>query len=110
MSLKTLYKLFFACGVLIIINQCTTQKVNQSSSCKLYKKANTDLAANYCIYHVNDSVSQLFYNISNESLIYKKTDTSNYFYSFVKIYLQISCFAGGKSTLKQVKTFIFDLF
>lgn len=90
MSLKTLYKLFFACGVLIILNQCTTQKVNQSSSSKLYKKANTDLASNYCIYHINDSISQLFYNISNESLIYKKTDTSNYFYSFVKIYLQIN--------------------
>ncbi len=32
----------------------------------------------------------MFYNISNEALIYKKSDTSNSFYSFIKIYLQIS--------------------
>lgn len=73
-----------------MLYNCSTQKVNQANSNKLYKKSNNELKAQYLIYHVNDSISQLFYNISNEALIYKKSDTSNAFYSFVKIYLQIS--------------------
>ena len=73
-----------------MLYNCSTQKVNQANSNKLYKKSNNELKAQYLIYHVNDSISQLFYNISNEALIYKKSDTSNSFYSFVKIYLQIS--------------------
>lgn len=75
---------------LVLLNNCSTQKVNQSTSNKLYKKSNNELKAQYLIYHVNDSISQLFYNISNEALIYKKSDSSNFFYSFAKIYLQIS--------------------
>lgn len=69
---------------------CTTQRVNQSSTDKLYKKSNNELDARYTIYHVNDSVSQMFYDISNEVLLYKKTDTSNIFYGHIKIQLNIS--------------------
>lgn len=42
------------------------------------------------VYHINDSVSQLFYEISNEALVYKRTDTSNYFYCHVKLVLKVS--------------------
>lgn len=69
---------------------CTSQKVNQTSTDRLYKKENNELSAKYVIYHINDSISQLFYEISNEALIYKKTDTSNYFYSQVKVLLKTS--------------------
>jgi GWxTD domain-containing protein len=69
---------------------CTSQKVNQASTDRLYKKENNELNAKYAVYHINDSISQLFYDISNEVLLYKKTDTSNYFYSDVKVQLQVS--------------------
>ena len=69
---------------------CIPQKVNQTSSDRLYKKDNNELNAKYVVYHINDSVSQLFYDISNETVVYKKTDTSSYFYSDLKIVLQIS--------------------
>lgn len=42
------------------------------------------------VYHINDSVSQLFYEISNEALVYKRTDTSNYFYCHVKLVIMVS--------------------
>ncbi len=74
---------------LISLCACTTQKINQSSNDRLYKKENNSLNSKYIIYHTNDSISQLFYEISNEVLIYKKTDTSNYFYSDVKLLLKI---------------------
>ncbi|MBC7695720.1 MAG: GWxTD domain-containing protein [Burkholderiales bacterium] len=69
---------------------CTSQKVNQSSTDRLYKKENNELSAKYVVYHINDSISRLFYEISNEVLIYKKTDTSNYFYSHIKLLLKVS--------------------
>ena len=69
---------------------CQTQKVNQTSNDRLYKKENNELNAQYLIYHINDSISQLFYEISNDVLVYKKSDTSNFFYSHVKLFLKIS--------------------
>ncbi|HRG00502.1 MAG TPA: GWxTD domain-containing protein [Bacteroidia bacterium] len=83
--LKILYSLFIA----VVLVACASQKVNQSSNDRLYKKGNNELNSKYTVYHINDSVSQLFYELSNDVLIYKKTDTSNYFYCDVKLQLQV---------------------
>lgn len=76
--------------LIFFASQCTIQKVNETSNDRLYKKENNELNAQYLIYHINDTVSQLFYDLSNEALIYKRTDTSNYFFSHVKLVLKIS--------------------
>lgn len=76
--------------VFLGLYSCTSQKINQSSTDRLYKKSNNELNAKYVIYHINDSVSQLFYEISNEVLLYKKADSSNYFYGHIKIQLNVS--------------------
>ena len=81
---------FFVGISLFSLASCTPQKVNQSSTDRLYKKENIELNAKYTVYHLNDSVSQLFYEISNEALLYKKPDSSNYFYSHVKVLLKVS--------------------
>ena len=85
-------RLYALATVLLIMGvfACMPQKLNQTSSDRLYKKDNNELNAKYVVYHINDSVSQLFYDISNETVVYKKTDTSSYFYSDLKISLQIS--------------------
>ena len=83
--LKILYSLFIA----VVLVACASQKVNQSSNDRLYKKGINELNSKYTVYHINDSVSQLFYELSNDVLIYKKTDTSNYFYCDVKLQLQV---------------------
>jgi GWxTD domain-containing protein len=74
----------------LLLVACSSQKVNQTSNDRLYKKENNELNSSYLIYHINDSVSQLFYEISNETLVYKRTDTSNYFYCHVRLSLKIS--------------------
>jgi hypothetical protein len=86
--LKIIYSIFIL--VFLGFISCTPQKVNQASTDRLYKKSNNELDAKYTIYHINDSISQLFYEISNEVLLYKKTDTSNFFYSHIKIHLDIN--------------------
>ena len=82
--------LFWFKSIVFLLLSCTSQKVNQISTDRLYKKENNELSAKYLIYHVNDSISQLYYEISNEALLYKKTDTSDAFYSNVKILVKIS--------------------
>ncbi len=83
------YLSFFTLSVLLFAN-CKSQRPNQTTNDRLYKRENNELNAKYAIYHTNDSISELFYDISNETLIYKKTDTSNFFYSHVRLQLVIS--------------------
>ena len=85
-------RLYAFASVLLMMGvfACIPQKLDQTSSDRLYKKDNNELNAKYVVYHINDTVSQLFYDISNETVVYKKTDTSSYFYSDLKIVLQIS--------------------
>ncbi len=78
----------FVC--IIKLASCSTQKVNQISTDRLYKKENNGLNSKYTIYHINDSISKLFYEISNEALLYKKTDTSDSFYSHLKVIVKVS--------------------
>ncbi len=84
------FKILYSFSLLIVVflTACTSQKINQSSTDRLYKKENNELNSKYTVYHVNDSISELFYEISNEVLIYKKTDTSNYFYNDVKLFVK----------------------
>ena len=72
------------------------------------KKENNELNAKYTIYHLNDSISQLFYEISNEALLYKKSDTSNYFYSYVKVLLKISSEDNLSNVIDTASTIIRD--
>jgi GWxTD domain-containing protein len=83
------YLLLFCTGFCFLL-ACNTQKVNQSSTDRLYKKDNNELGAEFYVYHINDSVSRLFYSFSNEPLVYKRTDTSNYFFSNVKLLVMTS--------------------
>ncbi len=78
------YLILLSAG-LCFLAACNSQKVNQSSTDRLYKKDNNELGAEFYVYHVNDSVSRLFYTFSNEPLVYKRTDSSNYFFSNVKL-------------------------
>lgn len=85
-------------SICFILSSCSSTKISQTKNDKIYKKENNELDAKFTIYHINDSISQLFYDINNENLIYKKTDTSNYFYSICKIKFHSSHEPGSKTT------------
>ena len=99
---------YFSFLFLVGLFACTSQKVNQSSTDKLYKKSNNELDARYTIYHINDSVSQMFYDISNEALLYKRTDTSNFFYGHIKLQLNISTEDNLNAVVDTQSIFIID--
>lgn len=91
---------------LISFLKCTTQKTNQISNTNLYKKTNNELQWNHLVYHLNDSVSQLFYKINNEVLIYKRLDTTQLFSTSVHVKLEISL---QDNLQKIIDTVSFDL-
>lgn len=86
--------------------KCTTQKTNQISNTNLYKKTNNELQWQNLVYHLNDSVSQLFYKINNEVLIYKRLDTTQWFSTAVNVTLEISL---QDNLQKIIDTVSFDL-
>lgn len=87
---RPLSYLLLLCSGLCFFIACNTQKVNQSTTDRLYKKDNNELDAEFYVYHVNDSISRLFYSFSNESIVYKRTDTSTYFFSNIKLLVMTS--------------------
>ena len=80
----------FSIVFFLLFFSCKSNKVNQVSNDKLYKKENNQLNARFFVYHTSDSTSQLYYNIPNESFVYKKTDTSDFFFSNVKLFIKLS--------------------
>ncbi len=103
-------KVPYLIGVICVVffTACNTQKVNQTSTDRLYKTDNNALASSFYIYHINDSVSQLFYSISNEILVYKKTDTSIYFFSNVTVLVKTSLEDNLNFTIDTATTRIRD--
>lgn len=99
--------LLFSFYILFFVG-CDTQKVSQSSTDRLYKKDNNELKTSFYIYHINDSISELYYSISNEILVYKKTDTSSYFYSNVRLLVKTSYEDNLSTTVDTASFFIKD--
>lgn len=83
-----LYKSYYFL-ILIVICSCVSQKETQLSTDHLYKKENSEINTKYTLYHLNDSISELYYEFSNENIIYKKTDTSSYFYSHIRFSINV---------------------
>lgn len=84
----TIYKAMLAFLVLALFS-CAPKKINQSTFSNLYKKGQHDFNDKFIIYHLNDSVSKLFFDFSNERFLYKKADTNAHYYSNIKVFLKI---------------------
>lgn len=76
-----IFCLCFAIGFTV----CKPPKSTYSSRENLYKKNNRDLNTKLLAYHISDSVSRLYFTFSNENILYKRPDTSGWFYCNVKV-------------------------
>jgi GWxTD domain-containing protein len=82
----------------LLFYTCTSPKEAYHSKENLYKKTNQELNTKLLAYHINDSVTQIYFSLDNENLLYKRPDTSNMFYAAVKI--RFATYTNGKT--KQV--------
>ena len=87
MNLIIPFKYFF-CGAIftaLIFSNCNVPKSTVSQNENFYKKINHELDSKFTVYHLNDTVSQLFFSLPNENLIYKRPDTTSWYYAQVKV-------------------------
>lgn len=86
---------------------CAAPRRSASSDENLYKKNNQELNIQTITYHVTDSLSQLFFTLPNENLIYKRPDTSQWFYAVLKVRFVLRPAKGG-SVADSGSTMVFD--
>jgi GWxTD domain-containing protein len=77
--------LCIVCSVAVFFIACTPAKTAYSSRENLYKKSTQDLGTKLLAFHVNDSLTNLFFTFGNENFLYKRPDTSAWFYALVKV-------------------------
>ena len=87
---------------------CRNTKPAYSNKENLYKKNNQELNAVFIAYHISDSLTQLYFKIPNENLIYKRPDTSSSFIAAVKLKYFLFSGTGSKQLLDSGSTFAFD--
>lgn len=79
------YFVYICFPALAVFYNCTSPKEAYHSKENLYKKNNLELHTKLLAYHISDSVTQIYFSLDNENLLYKRPDTSNWFYSAVKV-------------------------
>lgn len=79
------YFSFIPAIIFVLLNSCASPKEAYHSKENLYKKTNFELHTQLLAYHISDSVTQIYFSLDNENLLYKRPDTSNWFYSAVKV-------------------------
>lgn len=66
------------------------------------------MGAKFIVYHLNDSISQLFFSLSNENLVYKRPDTSSWFYAQVKVKYTIAATDRPKQITDSGSVWLYD--
>ena len=98
----------FCILIILIFFRCTTQKLSQNSFDYVYNKNQRDLNAKFTVFHLNDSLSNFFYNFSNEHFLYKKADTSENYFSNIKLSLKIISEDDINNIKDTLSTIIYD--
>jgi GWxTD domain-containing protein len=93
--LKVIKYLLFIVPVILFFH-CASPTHSFSSVEDLYKKNNLELDIKCIVYHVNDSISELFFTLSNQNLVYKRPDTSLAFYASVKLRVSVTDLENGR--------------
>lgn len=99
--------MFFIIAIFFIIN-CANQKTVYTNNSGGYKKENFNISVEHAVYHENDSLTQLFLNFSNQNLVYKRPDTSQFFYSNVKITYYLTQDVKSKKISDSASVIIYD--
>lgn len=78
-------KLLLYTAVIMLIAACTSKREGIKSGKNLNQQDSGLLELNTVVYHVNDSSSVAYFEISNDNVLYKRSDTGSAFYAEVKI-------------------------
>jgi len=93
----------------LLIVACQTKKQYTSKPSKSVINPDSDLIEiNSTVYHVNDSISIAFVEVVNENLVYKRPDTTNAFYSEVKVSYKLLTEANSRKIIDSNSYYVND--
>jgi GWxTD domain-containing protein len=95
------------CCATAFLIRCKPVKNTYNSRENLYKKSTQDLGTKLLAFHINDSLTNLYFTFLNETLLYKRSDTSGWFYSAVKVRYVLHS-AKTQQVLDSGSTVMFD--
>ena len=111
-TFETLEKLAkYTCIVLLsMLFSCQSKKSPYTAkSSKSATNPESDLLeVNTVAYHINDSVTNIYVEVKNENLIYKRPDTTVAFYAEVKVAYRLLSERYSKKVLDSGSYVIFD--
>lgn len=93
----------------IILTSCQSRRI-PSKSTKSGSHNDEGLLEVYTkAYHLNDSITRIYYEINNKNLIYRRADTGSSVYTRLQVHYELLADAGGK-TISDSSTFtIYDI-
>ena len=101
---KVLYiSLFF----LIILISCRTGKVTNTDISYLYERDMISFIPGHTVYHLNDSISRIFYRFNSGNLLYVKEIKENNFSAKYSIHTELYE-TNDMKVIRDSSTFIFS--
>jgi hypothetical protein len=107
-------KLYVIIGLLFVLYSCDTKKPQGQGRNRQdvkHKKQDTEaneLQASMFLYHSDETNSQLYYNLNNNQLLYKRSDTTGDFIAQVKVFYKLLPNAGSKTFYDSATVYITD--
>ena len=109
-ELSTLSQLMVSLLLLLFLNNCKS-----SSSAYPLRPARSamNLEADLpqmetVVFHLNDSVTQVFFKITNENLLYKRMDTSAAFFARLKVFTEVRSIDFPRKIADSLSLFLYD--
>lgn len=94
---------------MLLLFECNLRHNYTNQKGKTFQYPESDLLDVKAIaYHPHDSLTQVFIEIKNENLLYKRTDTSNAFFAEIKLTYTLLPEMGSKKILTSATNYIFD--
>jgi GWxTD domain-containing protein len=75
---------------------------------KPYHQEDTDLKLSMFLLHTNDSVSYVYYRIDNSQLLYKKSDSTNYYWAKIKFFYKVLPYPEASALLDSATVNVLD--
>lgn len=93
----------------LLVFACQPKRTFTSKPTKSIVNPDSDLLElNTVAYHTNDSVTSLYLQIVNENLVYRRTDTSNAFYSELKVSYRLLGEIGSRKIIDSASYKLWD--
>jgi GWxTD domain-containing protein len=109
-ELSTLSQLMVSLLLLLFMNNCkSSSSAYPLRSARSAMNLEADLPQiETVVFHLNDSVTRVFFKITNENLLYKRMDTSAAFFAHLKVFMEARSLDSPRKIADSLSLFLYD--